>query len=366
MKNAFSDHDSNAENALTNTPINAPLLPREIIPAASDFASDFANDEANALAQIAEPTNARSFALPLCLGLLALLGAVSLGAWSARRSSQPPVIGPIANRVIVVKPVIVHVAGAVKKPGVYALKSGARVFDALQKAGGATSQADTDALNLAALAEDGAKIEVPNKPQVLAKAAQKPVVVEDLNISIEKADDVTTEVGATKASEVVAELPFASEAAAARLPVKPNAKTATSSTRSLKSAPPNREKTAAKKPRAKKEKSKTIAGLPRALTPSGELSNNASPEFLKKNPLDLNRITAEQLEALPGVGPSLAARVLDYRKQNGGFKSVDELDSVKGIGEKKLEDLRLLLRVENEKAASVVAPAKSSTGESKP
>ena len=301
--------------------------------------------------------------------MLATLGLFSLGSWSGRRSSQPPTVGPIANRVLVVKPLVVHVAGEVKKPGVYTLKNGARVFDALQKAGGATSVADANALNLAAPAEDGAKIEVPRKTKTPPKLAQKPVVVEDLNESNEKSSDVAPEISAPETPELDAKLPFASEAAAAQLPVKRESKRATSSTRSVKNVSAKREKPTAKKPRAKKEKSKTIAGLPRALTPSGKLSNNASPEFLTKNPLDLNRITQEQLEALPGVGPSLAGRVLEYRKQNGGFQSVDELDNVKGIGEKKLNDLRPLLRVEGEKfnaSAKVIEPKTSVPDESKP
>jgi comEA protein len=86
-------------------------------------------------------------------------------------------------------------------------------------------------------------------------------------------------------------------------------------------------------------------GMPRALTATGKPSNNASPEFLKKHPLNLNTANAAQLEALPGVGPALAQKILDYRKENGGFKSVDELDNVSGIGEKKLETISPLVTV---------------------
>ena len=57
-------------------------------------------------------------------------------------------------------------------------------------------------------------------------------------------------------------------------------------------------------------------------------------------PVDLNSATLEQLDTLDGVGPSTAQKILDYRQQHGGFRSVDELDSVPGIGEKKLAALR--------------------------
>ena len=56
-------------------------------------------------------------------------------------------------------------------------------------------------------------------------------------------------------------------------------------------------------------------------------------------PLDINRATAAQLEALPGIGPALAGRIVDYREENGGFLSVEELLNVEGIGPKKLEGM---------------------------
>ena len=62
-------------------------------------------------------------------------------------------------------------------------------------------------------------------------------------------------------------------------------------------------------------------------------------------PVDLNTATAEQLEALPGVGPATAAAILDYRREHGRFRSVDELLDVRGIGEAKLAALRPKVRV---------------------
>jgi len=61
-------------------------------------------------------------------------------------------------------------------------------------------------------------------------------------------------------------------------------------------------------------------------------------------PLSLNNATAQQLDALPGVGPVLAQRIVQYREQHGGFQSVDQLRHVSGFGERRLQDLRALLR----------------------
>ena len=55
--------------------------------------------------------------------------------------------------------------------------------------------------------------------------------------------------------------------------------------------------------------------------------------------VNVNTATVEQIAALPGVGPKVAARIVEYRQKAGGFKSVHELMNVKGIGEKKLQRL---------------------------
>lgn len=61
-------------------------------------------------------------------------------------------------------------------------------------------------------------------------------------------------------------------------------------------------------------------------------------------PVSLNTATVDQLDSLPGVGPVLAQHIVDYRAQHGGFRSVDELREVNGIGERRFADLRNLVR----------------------
>ncbi len=59
--------------------------------------------------------------------------------------------------------------------------------------------------------------------------------------------------------------------------------------------------------------------------------------------VSLNSATAEQLDALPGIGPSLAQQIIAYREAQGPFTSVDQLTDVPGIGPAKLEQLRPLV-----------------------
>ena len=61
----------------------------------------------------------------------------------------------------------------------------------------------------------------------------------------------------------------------------------------------------------------------------------------------MNFAGAAELESLPRIGPVLASRIIEYRQQKGGFKTVDELVEIKGIGEKTLERLRPYVTVGN-------------------
>jgi len=67
-------------------------------------------------------------------------------------------------------------------------------------------------------------------------------------------------------------------------------------------------------------------------------------------PVNLNTATAAQLDALPGIGKSTAQRIVEYRQKNGGFKKIEELMNVKGVGEKSFLKLKPLITVSGDKA----------------
>jgi len=175
----------------------------------------------------------------------------------AAAPAAPPGVGVTAARPAAAT---VHVAGAVRRPGVYRLPPGARVDDAVAEAGGPTRRADLGQVNLAAKVEDGRQILVPER---------------------------------------------APRAAAATAPAAGTA---------------------------------SVAGTASA---TGAATAAAAPG----QPIDLNTATPEQLDALPGVGPATAEKILAYRDEHGGFGSVDELAQVPGIGEKRLASLREQVRV---------------------
>ncbi|MEO6306533.1 MAG: ComEA family DNA-binding protein [Nitrospiraceae bacterium] len=71
----------------------------------------------------------------------------------------------------------------------------------------------------------------------------------------------------------------------------------------------------------------------------------AAPKRSHRGLLNLNRATEQDFDALPGIGPQLAERILEYRQSVGAFHSLEELRVVKGIGKKKFERIRSLVTV---------------------
>lgn len=231
------------------------------------------------------PTSPARFSwLTAIVFILVVYGLFSLGAWSQNHAPQPPLTGPYESKDAVppTGKIIVHVTGAVKKPGVYTLPMEARIQDALQKAGGALPDGDPNQLNLAAWAEDGSRIEVPLKSQKT-----------DVNIASET----------NEAPLVVTSKPPAEIDAKAEPSSNPKPSTATAS---------------------------------RPATPDAK--HQSKPVPTRK--INLNKATVEELSLLPGVGPATAQKIVEQRQTNGPFSSVDDLDDIKGIGEKKLEKIR--------------------------
>jgi comEA protein len=74
----------------------------------------------------------------------------------------------------------------------------------------------------------------------------------------------------------------------------------------------------------------------------------ASQRFVLGMALNLNEASQEDLESLPGVGPSVAKAIVEDRNQNGPFRSIEELDRVKGIGPKAMERLREFITVSSQ------------------
>lgn len=94
-----------------------------------------------------------------------------------------------------------------------------------------------------------------------------------------------------------------------------------------------------------------VGHAPRQLGRSGQEPNSeivayAKPSSTPVGPLlDLNRAKAGELEALPGIGAVLAQRVIAFRESLGGFRKIEDLRQVKGIGAKKFDQLKVLVTV---------------------
>jgi competence protein ComEA len=177
----------------------------------------------------------------LALGVRFMQGQAHSAAATAPAGASAAVPASAAVRIEPRRATValIHVAGAVRSPGVYRLRDGERIQDAIRRAGGPRPGADLNAINLAAKVADGQQVVVPRR-------------------------------GAAAAAAVGA----------------------------------------------------------------------AAPGGPAQPPVSLNSATAEQLDTLDGVGPATARKILDWRRQHGGFRSIDDLGEIPGIGPKRLAALR--------------------------
>lgn len=182
-------------------------------------------------------------------------GGVALdGAGGASEAGGGPARDAAGEGSTPSRPVFVHVAGAVRRPGIYRVKPGSRVAAAVRKAGGLTRRADLTAFNLAEGLRDSQQVIVPRRGEAAAAA---------------------------------------------------------------------------------------IAGAAGAATAAaGPGGAGGAPG----QPISLSTATPEQLDSIEGIGPKLAQAIIGYRDQHKGYKSIEELREVDGIGEKRFATLREAVR----------------------
>ncbi len=173
--------------------------------------------------------------------LLGLFLAALVWVVSRNPSGEAVTLRPVPTD----KPLVVHITGAVPRPGVYALPQGARVQDGISAAGGFLAEADKSNINLAELLDDGEKLDVP---------------------FIEGGSPVLA------------------------------------------------------------------TPLPQVVATTTELIN-------------INTASNAELDSLPGIGPTTAQKIIDYRTQNGPFVSTEDIINVPGIGPGTYERLKDLITV---------------------
>jgi competence protein ComEA len=100
-----------------------------------------------------------------------------------------------------------------------------------------------------------------------------------------------------------------------------------------------------------------VVGL---LLPSPAVAAKAAPA----SKVNINAASAQQLETLPGVGPKVAERIVEYRQKSGAFRSLDELLNVRGIGEKSFAKLQPFVALGD--APKPAAPAAASSTQANP
>ena len=88
-----------------------------------------------------------------------------------------------------------------------------------------------------------------------------------------------------------------------------------------------------------------VVGVPTAKAEQSGMQSGKKAPATATAPVNLNAATSADLENLPGIGPAVAKRILEYRQKNGGFKKIEDLMNVKGIGEKLFLKLKPLVAI---------------------
>ena len=174
-----------------------------------------------------------------------LLGLfIALLVWVVARnpSGQAVTLRPVPTE----RPIVVHITGAVPRPGVYALAQGARVQDGISAAGGFLAIANKTGINLARLLEDGEQLDIPYLE------GEAPIVLDDPQVT---------------------EAPSSSEL------------------------------------------------------------------------ININTASQTELETLPGIGPTTAQKIIQYREANGPFVNIEDIINVSGIGPGTFERIKDLITV---------------------
>lgn len=95
--------------------------------------------------------------------------------------------------------------------------------------------------------------------------------------------------------------------------------------------------------------SASAMGAPGGQSPAGPAGKSKAPVGV----ININTATTTELETLPGIGAATAARILEYRQKNGGFKKIEDLMNVRGIGEKSFLKLKPHITITPPKAISL-------------
>ena len=232
----------------------------------------------------------------------------------------------------------VYVTGAVKSPGVYKLSEDARIFQAIEAAGGFTSRADDTSLNLAEPLADGVHIHVATKGEReknnsvnIPGVPERPSQVNGVTSSPSQSSGNLVDVN--NASEIeLQRLNGIGPAMAKRIIEYRQAHGAFSRPEDLLNVRGIGQAT------LNKIRSQIFIGNGTTSSPSSSIVSR--PSQSSGNLVDVNHASESELQKLNGIGPALAKRIIEYRQSHGAFTKPEDLIKVRGIGSAKLEKMR--------------------------
>lgn len=196
--------------------------------------------------------------------------------------SVSPLVTATVKQDEIVEEIKIYVVGEVNKPGVVTLKKGQIIEDAVKAAGGFTGKADIENINLAFELKENVMLKILQKPQA---GAQK--------------------------SEAKKQQPNSVTAIATPI----------------------------------QSKAPGFTGIEIKSDSGGAIQNENSKNEGSKGKVNINTASEEELDKLPGVGPSTASKIISFREKTGNFKKIEDIMNVPGIGESKFAEMKEFISV---------------------
>lgn len=184
--------------------------------------------------------------------------------------------------------IYIYITGEVNAPGVVVLNEGSRIVDAINAAGGTTAKADISKVNLVYVLDDGMKVNIPNSNDLKNNPNFEYITMKSGDGGNDDYYGDSSSLGAENKTEG---------------------------------------STGGKEPS------------------QGSSESGASGSGKRYDVVNINTASQTELETLPGIGPSLALKIINHRKENGKFSSIEQIKDVSGIGESKFENLKKYITI---------------------
>lgn len=240
-------------------------------------------------------------------------GAETSGEKTSDKSDEKPEEEPVDE-------IKVYVVGEVNRPGVVTLKKGQIIEDAIELAGGPTQDADIENINLVFELEENVMLRIRSKSEKIQQDT-----AESSSIQAVASGGNAESKSAAKENNSNKSMPAKNVSG--------------SKDKNNSGSAPSENKP------GQNGHDEATAGITIIKDSGGAIIGENENSKASSAKININTATLEELDSLPGIGPSTAAKIVSHREQNGDFKAIEDIMNVSGIGQSKFDNIKEFITV---------------------